>query len=180
MIDSQEKLDKNLKDNKKLILIVVDLKSTLYKLYILPIVLKSWVWAYTFRVLDSKKDIIDISKYDVKEIPCLILFKEWEVEKVFEWEETVKKLVISPSLDLAVSGKSDSDKSKTKDNTDEKETKWNKQEEKSDKKTKEDLVDEKTDSKTNKKVKSTKSDTKEIKSIPKKKDKSKKEEKVKE
>jgi len=130
IIDSQEKLDKNLKDNKKLILIVVDLKSTLYKLYILPIVLKSWVWAYTFRVLDSKKDIIDISKYDVKEIPCLILFKEWEVEKVFEWEETVKKLVISPSLDLAISEKSDSDKSKIKDNTDEKETKWNKQEEK--------------------------------------------------
>lgn len=88
---------------KRSILIVGDWEKEFFKqmLINLPILLtKAFSQDIALKLMDVKNKKIDISRYNLLEIPALIVFENKEVYKIIYSEENLKKVVKNLTLDI--------------------------------------------------------------------------------
>lgn len=88
---------------KRSILIVWDWEKEFFKqmLINLPILLtKAFSQDIALKLMDVKNKEIDISRYNLLEIPALIVFENKEVYKIIYSEENLKKVVKNLTLDI--------------------------------------------------------------------------------
>lgn len=92
------------KEITKCVIVIFAPKNTdFYKkaLYILPIVYtKSWTLNIEVKIVDSSIEWLDISKYNITELPSLVLFENEKVVKVVAGEEKINKIVTGLTLDI--------------------------------------------------------------------------------
>ena len=48
----------------------------------------------------SDIDLKDLQKYNIESQPCLIIFKQEEIDKIIYWEEKINKIAKQLNLDL--------------------------------------------------------------------------------
>lgn len=88
---------------KRVLIIFWDSKNDFFKsmLLYLPVLLtKSFYDNLSLKLVDINNEDIDIKKYNVEEIPSLVVFENKEIFKVIPWEENIKKVVKSLTLDI--------------------------------------------------------------------------------
>jgi len=88
---------------KRVIIVLWDSKKDFFKdmLISLPILLtKAFSQSLNIKLVDIQNEKIDISKYEIKEFPAMVVFENKEVYKIISWEENIKKIVKSLSLDI--------------------------------------------------------------------------------
>lgn len=88
---------------KRVLVVFWDWKKDFFKsmLLYLPVLLtKSFSQNLSLKLVDINNEDIDLKKYDLKEFPSLIVFENKEIYKVILWEENIKKVVKSLSLDI--------------------------------------------------------------------------------
>lgn len=88
---------------KRVFVIFWDAKSKFFKelLYILPVLLtKSFSQNTHIKVVDTNNEEINHKRYNFEEIPTMIVFQNKEVYKLISWEENIKKVVKSFTLDI--------------------------------------------------------------------------------
>lgn len=70
-------------------------------LFLLPVLLTKWFSQnLSIKLIDINNKEIEYSKYDLKEIPSMIVFENKIIYKIIIWEENIKKVVKSLSLDI--------------------------------------------------------------------------------
>jgi hypothetical protein len=86
---------------KRVIVVFAELNTDFYKkiLFRLP-VLYTKSWSSNIELRMSALWVKDIEKYDIKSFPSLVLFEDTKVVRIVEWEENIKKVVNSLSLDI--------------------------------------------------------------------------------
>lgn len=88
---------------KRVLIIFWDSKNDFFKnmLLYLPVLLtKSFYDNLSLKLVDINNEDIDIKKYNVEEIPSLVVLENKEIFKVIPWEENIKKVVKSLTLDI--------------------------------------------------------------------------------
>ena len=88
---------------KRSILVVGDAGKDFFKEFIIsiPVLLtKSFSQSLAIKVLDIHNQNIDISQYEIQELPALIVFENKKVYKIIIWEDNIKKVVKSLTLDI--------------------------------------------------------------------------------
>lgn len=88
---------------KRSFIILWDSKKDFFKdmLISLPILLtKAFSQSLSIKLIDISNEKIDVSKYEIKEFPAMIVFENKEVYKIISWEENLKKVVKNLSLDI--------------------------------------------------------------------------------
>jgi hypothetical protein len=88
---------------KRVLIIFWDSKKDFFKsmLLYLPVLLTKWFYDnLSIKLVDVNNEEIDYKKYDIEEIPSLVVFENKEIYKVIPWEENIKKVVKSLSLDI--------------------------------------------------------------------------------
>ncbi len=88
---------------KRSILVVGDQNKDFYKDFLLsiPILLtKSFSQSLTIKIIDTNNKNIDITSYNIEELPALIVFENKEVYKIITGEDNIKKVVKSLTLDI--------------------------------------------------------------------------------
>lgn len=86
---------------RRVIVIFSVLNTDFYKkiLFRLPI-LYTKAWSCNILLKMSALPKIDLEKYGINSFPSLALFENTKLVKVIEWEENIKKVVNSLSLDI--------------------------------------------------------------------------------
>ncbi len=88
---------------KRSILLAWDANKDFFKEFIIsiPVLLtKSFSQSLAIKVLDIHNQNIDISQYEIQELPALIVFENKKVYKIIIWEDNIKKVVKSLTLDI--------------------------------------------------------------------------------
>lgn len=88
---------------KRCLVIFWDSSKDFFKEFLLsiPVLLtKSFSQNVALKIVDVKDEKIDIKKYSLSEIPALIVFENKEVYKTITWEDNIKKVVKSLTLDI--------------------------------------------------------------------------------
>lgn len=88
---------------RRTILIIGDIKKDFFKDFIIsfPVLFtKSFSQNVKMKLADFSNTEIDLSKYDLKEFPSMIVFENKEIYKIIIWEEEIKKVVKGLSLDI--------------------------------------------------------------------------------
>lgn len=88
---------------RRTIVIFWDSKKDFFKEFLvsLPILFtKSFSQNIDLKVVDVNNENVDINKYELKEIPALCVFENKELIKVIIWEDNIKKVVKSLTLDI--------------------------------------------------------------------------------
>lgn len=76
-------------------------KFTTSILYKLPFILtKSFAQNISFWIILWELKWVELKKYKFQSFPSILLFENWSVSKIIEWEENVQKVVNSMSLDI--------------------------------------------------------------------------------
>ena len=88
---------------KRVFLVAWDSKKEFFKEFLvyLPVFLtKAFSQNVSFKVVDIQNTQIDLWQYEIPEFPALLVFENKELYKLILWEENVKKVVKSLSLDI--------------------------------------------------------------------------------
>lgn len=88
---------------KRCAVIIWDSSLNFFKelLFSLPILLAKWFSQnLPIKVVDIKNESINLTAYNISEFPSLIIFENKEVYKIIVWEDNIKKVVKSLSLDI--------------------------------------------------------------------------------
>ncbi|MGE4443764.1 MAG: hypothetical protein AB7E37_02080 [Candidatus Altimarinota bacterium] len=88
---------------KRSILLAGDANKDFFKEFIIsiPVLLtKSFSQSLAIKVLDIHNQNIDISQYEIQELPALIVFENKKVYKIIIGEDNIKKVVKSLTLDI--------------------------------------------------------------------------------
>jgi len=88
---------------KRCALIIWDSNKNFFKEFLLsfPILLTKWFSQnLPLKIIDIQNIKINLEKYNLSEIPSLIIFENKEVYKIIIWENNIKKVVKSLSLDI--------------------------------------------------------------------------------
>lgn len=88
---------------KRVLLLVGDSKQDFYRdfLGLIPVLLTKWFTQnMSLKIVDVNNDKVQLSWYDIWEAPVVLVFENREVYKTISWEENVKKLVKSLTLDI--------------------------------------------------------------------------------
>lgn len=88
---------------KRSILVVGDAGKDFFKEFIIsiPVLLtKSFSQSLAIKILDIHNKNIDVSEYELQELPALIVFENKKVYKIIIWEDNIKKVVKSLTLDI--------------------------------------------------------------------------------
>lgn len=88
---------------KRSILLAWDANKDFFKEFVIsiPVLLtKSFSQSLAIKVLDIHNQNIDISQYEIQELPALIVFENKKVYKIIIWEDNIKKVVKSLTLDI--------------------------------------------------------------------------------
>ncbi len=88
---------------KRVIVLVWDSKENFLKEMMLsiPILLtKSFSQSVQLKIIDTFEKKVDLEKYNLNILPCLVIFENKEIYKIISWEENIKKVVNSLSLDI--------------------------------------------------------------------------------
>lgn len=88
---------------KRSILVVGDASKDFFKEFIIsiPVLLtKSFSQSLAIKILDIHNKNIDVSEYELQELPALIVFENKKVYKIIIWEDNIKKVVKSLTLDI--------------------------------------------------------------------------------
>ncbi len=98
------------KEVTKCVIVIFATKGTDFfkkALYILPVVYtKSWTANIEVKLVDTNIEWIDLLKYNITELPSLVLFENEKVIKVVAWEEKINKIVTGLNLDIVSTIKS--------------------------------------------------------------------------
>lgn len=86
---------------KRVLILFIDKNSDFYEeaLYIYPLIYTK-AWSQNMGFSMSSIDLKDLKNYKIKKSPSLVLFENNELKKTIEWEENIKKVVKSLSLDI--------------------------------------------------------------------------------
>ncbi len=98
---TQEWATKNF--TKRVFLVVGDSTKDFYKefLFLFPVLItKAFSQNVSFKVVDIQNKEINLSEYGVWEVPALLVFEDRSLYKTIVWEENIKKVVKSLSLDI--------------------------------------------------------------------------------
>lgn len=82
--------------NKQVIAIFADRDSDFYKkiLYALPLLYtKSWTWNLPIKLVDTKMDGLELSRFQINLLPSLLLIENERIVKIISWEENVMKII---------------------------------------------------------------------------------------
>lgn len=88
---------------KRCAVIAWDSEQNFFKemLFSLPILLtKGFSQNLPIKMIDIKNKDISLEKYQLSEIPAMIIFENKEVYKTITWEDNIKKVVKSLTLDI--------------------------------------------------------------------------------
>lgn len=88
---------------KRCLVIFWDSKEDFFKefLVLIPVLLtKSFSQNIALKIVDVKNEKIDMKKYNFSKIPSLIVFENKEIYKIITWEDNIKKVVKSLTLDI--------------------------------------------------------------------------------
>lgn len=89
--------------SRRVIVIFWDSKKDFFKEFLvsLPILFtKSFSQNMDLKVVDVNNENINLEKYELKEIPALVVFENKEIFKIIYWEDNIKKVVKSLTLDI--------------------------------------------------------------------------------
>lgn len=89
--------------SRRVIVIFWDSKKDFFKEFLvsLPILFtKSFSQNMDLKVVDVNNENVDTKKYEFKEIPTLVVFENKEIFKIIYWEDNIKKVVKSLTLDI--------------------------------------------------------------------------------
>lgn len=88
---------------KRTYLIVWDSQNEFFKeiLISLPVLItKAFSQNVSFKLADKNNTLIDFSNYNLVEFPTMLVFENKELYKIVVWEENLKKVVKSLTLDI--------------------------------------------------------------------------------
>lgn len=89
--------------SRRVIVIFWDSKKDFFKEFLvsLPILFtKSFSQNMDLKVVDVNNENINLEKYELKEIPAFVVFENKEIFKIIYWEDNIKKVVKSLTLDI--------------------------------------------------------------------------------
>lgn len=87
----------------KVIVIFWEENSDFFKDFLvsLPILqTKAFSSSVKLKLAKSKIKWVDLSVYNVEELPCMVVFQDKKVYKVIEWEKSIEKITKSFTMDL--------------------------------------------------------------------------------